>query len=65
MAFKDVQGKSIDIFSFAMTHYWHTFEIACPKHEPLNGSNKVNLLYDIIQVKAFAHGYKLDTSSLM
>jgi hypothetical protein len=65
MAFKDAQGKPIDIFSFAITYYWHTFEIACPKHEPLNGSNKAKLLYDIIQVKTFVHGCKLDISSLM
>jgi hypothetical protein len=51
VAFKDAQGKPINIFSSAITYYWHTFKSACPKHEPLNGSNKAKLLYDINKSK--------------
>ncbi len=52
------------IFSSIIT-YSHTFESACPKQVPSNGSNTPKLLHDIIEVKALAHVYKLDLSSLI
>ncbi len=50
-------------FSSIVT-YSHTFESACPKQVPLNGPNTPKLLHDTIEVKALAHVYKLDPSSL-
>jgi hypothetical protein len=44
--------------------YLHTFESACPKQVPSDSSNTPKLLYDTIEVKALAHVYKLDVSSL-
>ncbi len=58
-----MDGRLVDIFSFTIT-YWHTFENACSKQLPSNGSNKLNLLHDIIEIRALAHVYKLDPSSL-
>jgi hypothetical protein len=60
--FIDAYGKPINIFSSIMAH-WHTFESACPKQEPSNGSNKTKLMHDMIEVKALAQAYKLDLSS--
>jgi hypothetical protein len=51
----DAQGIPIDIFSCVVV-YWHIFENACPKHKPSNGSKKVKLLHDKIEVKAFYLG---------
>jgi hypothetical protein len=59
----DVKGKPIDIFSFAIA-YWQTFNSACLKKMPSNGSNKPKLLHDTIEVRALAYVCKLDPSSL-
>ncbi len=59
----DAEGRLVDIFSFAIT-YWQTFDNACLKQVPSNGSNKPKLLHDIIKVKAPTYVYKLDPSSL-
>ncbi len=61
--FMDVKGKLIDIFSSTIA-YWYTFDNACPKQMPLNGSHKPKLLSNTIEVKALAHVYKLDPSFL-
>jgi hypothetical protein len=59
----DAKGRPIDIFSFVVA-YWQTFDNACLKQVPSNGSNKPKLLHDTIKVRAIAHLCKLDLSSL-
>jgi hypothetical protein len=62
-AFMDVEGRLVDMFSFVIT-YWQTFDNACLKQVPSNGSNKPKLLHDIIKVKALAYVCKFDPSFL-
>jgi len=61
--FMDAKSRPIDIFSSTIA-YWHTFDNACSKQVPLNGSDKPKLFHDTIEVRALAHVCKLDSSSL-
>ncbi len=53
----NVKDGLVVIFS-SIIPYWHTFEIACPKQVPLNGSNKKKILHDTKEIKALAHACK-------
>jgi hypothetical protein len=59
----NAEGRPIDIFSSVVIDA-NTFDGACSKQVPSNGSNKHKLLHDIIEVKALAHVCKLDLSFL-
>jgi hypothetical protein len=64
IAFMDAKGRLTKKIS-SLVAYWHTFESACPKSVPSNGSNKPKLLHDTIEVRALAHVCKLDPSFLI
>jgi hypothetical protein len=59
----DAKGRLVDTFS-SIAAYLQTFDSACPKQVPSNGSNKPKLLHDTIEIKVLAHVCKLDLSYL-